>query len=367
VAGAQPVLKGRDYAQVVVSHWLSPLLRVLGELEYEWYDRRLRDLAIRAPVFVAGLARSGTTTVLTQLSRIKGVATHRYRDFPFLATPILWNRLQDRFEGGAERATERPHRDRIRITKESPEAFEEPIWQAFFPWTHDPARCHVLGADVRNPAFESFFVAHLRKILWLREGTHYVSKGNYNVARIGYLARLFPDARFVVPVRSPLAQVRSLVRQHALFCEYASQDRRVPLYLARAGHYEFGPQRQPVNLNPAQIGDIEAAWREGDEWLGYARQWAQVYSHVDRLRREDPDLERRILILRYEDLCAHPGDELRRVFDFCGLAAGGALVGAAASEVAAPEETQDQTEEAQKVWREAGEVAIRFGYSAELR
>jgi hypothetical protein len=181
--------------------------RLLGELESDALARRLEKVAIERPVFVTGLARAGTTMMLNVLSQAEGVATHRYRDFPFLFTPVAWNWFQDRLGGGAGEEVERPHRDRIRITKESAEAFEEPLWQAYFPWTHDPARCHVVDARTKHPEFEAAFRAHLRKILWLRSGTRYVSKGNYNVGRVGYLARLFPDARFVVPVRHPVAHV----------------------------------------------------------------------------------------------------------------------------------------------------------------
>lgn len=364
MAVASPILRRRDYALVATSRWLAPLLRGLAALEFDWIESRLRNITVRAPVFVTGLARSGTTTVLTLLSRADGVATHRYRDFPFLATPIFWNRLQDWLGGDAGTATERPHRDRIRITRESPEAFEEPIWQAFFPESHDPARCHVLGSDVRKPEFEEFFVAHLRKILWLRGGLRYLSKGNYNVARIGYLSRLFPDARFVIPVRSPVTQIASLVRQHALFCRYAAEDPRVGRYLASAGHYEFGPQRRPINLDPKRIGDIDAAWRVGDEWRGYARQWASVYAHVDRLRREDPELNRRILVLRYEDLCARPDIELRRLLDFCGLDDSEGRVAAMAGEVSAPAEPEQEGGDVTRVWGEIDAVAKRFGYGA---
>ena len=50
---------------------------------------------------------------------------------------------------------------------------------------------------------EAFYRDHIRKLLWLRGGRRYLSKGNYNTTRIAYLARLFPDARFIVPVRDP--------------------------------------------------------------------------------------------------------------------------------------------------------------------
>jgi hypothetical protein len=362
VAAQAAILKGRDYALVELSRRLMPLLRALGDAEHDVLAKRLRAVRIEAPVFVTGLARSGTTMLLTLLAQADGVATHRYRDFPFLFMPLAWNWLQDRLGAAAGEAVERPHGDRIRITKESAEAFEEPIWQEFFPWVHDAARCHVLAAQVSHPAFEAFFASHLRKILWLRGGRRYVSKGNYNLARIEYLARLFPTARFVVPVRAPLVHVRSLAEQHALFCRYAHDDPRVPRYLAAAGHYEFGPQRRPVNFEQCRVGEIEAAWREGDDYRGYARQWAQAYAHVDRLRGDPSGIGHRILVLRFEDFCARPGATACQVLDFCGLTDVAGRVAAAAAAVSAPAERHAAAGAADTVWREVAEVAARFGY-----
>ena len=361
MAGRQAILTGGDYALVQASLHLAPLLRMLGRFEEDLFGADLHRIEIEAPIFVTGLARSGTTMMLTLLSQAAGVATHRYRDFPFLFAPLAWNRFQDFMRPAAAEAVERPHRDRIRITRESPEAFEEPLWQAFFPVTHDPARYHVLGPDTQNSAFEACFGSHLRKILWLRAGTRYLSKGNYNATRIGYLSRLFPDARFVVPIREPLAHVQSLVRQHQLFCAYASQDARVPAYLAAAGHYEFGPQRRPINADPARIGEIERAWRSGDDYRGYARQWAQVYLHVDRLRREER-LGRRLRVVRYEDACAGGEAVSRELLEFCGLSDPDGRVRAAAAKLVAPPPEPVGEREAHAVREEAASVASLYGY-----
>jgi len=361
VAGPAAILSAADYALVGASRRLAPLLRLLAGLEDDLCGARLDALALERPVFVTGLARSGTTMMLELLSRADGAATHRYRDFPFVFAPLAWNWLQERLGPGAAQPVERPHRDRIRITRESAEAFEEPLWQAFFPRAHDPACCHVLDAQTRHPGFEAFFAAHLRKILWLRGGTRYVSKGNYNVSRIGYLARLFPDARFVVPVREPLAHVHSLVRQHELFCRYAAEDPRVPRYLEAAGHYEFGPQRRPIHLDPDRLGEIAAAWRAGEDWRGYARQWAQVYAHVHRLR-DDPALAGRILVVRFEDACADPQTLAGELLGFCGLGDAQGRVHAAAQTLAAPAAQPVDERAAQAVWGELEPTAALYGY-----
>ena len=105
---AQAILTRADHALVQLSRALSPLFRVLADLEHELVGERLAEVKIEAPVFVTGLARAGTTMMLTLLSQAAGVATHRYRDFPFLFVPLAWNWFQDRLGGAAGEAVERP-------------------------------------------------------------------------------------------------------------------------------------------------------------------------------------------------------------------------------------------------------------------
>jgi hypothetical protein len=308
-------IRPSDYLLVRLADQAESLLRSLGDLETAWLRRRLRDISIESPVFIAGLARSGTTILLGELSKLVGFGTHRYRDFPFVMTPWLWNRFLDRFQTG-QPARERPHKDRICITPESPEAFEEPIWQHFFPQVHAANRSHRLTSAQPNREFDAFFTDHIRKLLLVRHAGRYLSKGNYNVARIEYLARLFPDAKFIIPIRHPFAHVQSLLGQHALFGDYARMDRRVARYLAAAGHYEFGPQRMPIRLTNESGDRIAAAWNRGDDGLGYAIQWAEIYRFVDALRSESEALANRILFVRYEDFCSQPDEEMCRILRF---------------------------------------------------
>src|SRR5690606_10191757 len=149
------------------------------------------------PVYIAGLARSGSTILLELLSRHPHLATHRYQDFPPLFTPWSWNWFLERAGGKAQAPVERAHGDGIAVTPQSPEAFEEVLWMAFFPHLHDPAVSAALEAHTSNPAFERFYREHLQKLLLLRGAPRYLSKANYNVTRLPYLLKLFPDARFI--------------------------------------------------------------------------------------------------------------------------------------------------------------------------
>lgn len=353
-------IRSSDFLLVQLAGNAAPLLQGFGQLESRCLRRRLESIPIDKPVFITGLARSGTTMLLELMAKLPGVATHRYRDFPFLMLPYVWNRFLNRF-AAAQQAVERPHQDRILITADSPEAFEEPIWHEFFPSLHSPNALHRLGAERRHEDFEAFFKDHLRKILLIRQGQRYVSKGNYNLTRLEYLGMIFPDARFVIPIRHPLTHVHSLVRQHELFEKYTREDARVPQYLAAAGHFEFGPQRRPIRLTPGTGERIEALWKEGNEYAAYALQWAEVYRWVDTLKSRNDELAQRILVIPYERFCADPFAEFTRILEHAGLPATidrdfVEHVSESARPLQLAEEVRDT------VWRETEETARRFGY-----
>lgn len=355
-------LKAADFALVQINEQLKPLVRWAGDLESKVHRARLDAIPLDRPIFVTGLARSGTTTVLSALARSPDLGSHQYQDFPFLGAPLAWNRLHGAL-GKETQAVERPHKDRILITSASPDAFEEPLWRQFFPTEHEVGANQRLSAAVTNPEFESFFRDHLRKILHLRGALRYVSKGNYNVGRIEYLAKLFPDALFVVPVRRPMEHVASLCRQHALFRSYGEADPRVPAYLAAAGHFEFGLQRRPLVLS-ADASERQAGFESGDDILAYAEQWAEVYGHVERLLNQ-PDLAGRILLVRYEDFCAAPASGLDAILAFAGVADTGGAIRAYASEISAspqtaPAEITARDEEVRSI---VGDLAARLGYA----
>jgi Sulfotransferase family len=356
-------LRTSDYFLTRVAHGMRTALKLLGEVETDLLRGQLDDVTLDRPVFVCSLARSGSTIMLNLLSSLSHVATHCYRDFPFVFVPYAWNSYQGCMTSN-EAPIERPHQDRIYITKDSPDAFEEPLWEYFFPFVHDPQVSHILTAHNDHPRFNKFYLDHLRKILLVRNGRRYISKGNYNVARLEYLCHLLPDARFVVPVRHPLTQVDSLVRQHRLFTRYSEENPRIPLYMQAVGHYEFGPQRVPINIDRESPPRILSAWADGHDEIGYAVMWQSVYAHVQRLCSSGT-LQSQIKVVRYEDLCSNPRGTLEDVFHFCDLTEGAEEFLAALPDVSAPSEALKCLNGVQSnaVWHETAHIAETFGYT----
>lgn len=312
----------------------------LADLESRLVADQIAQKTVRQPVFIAGVARSGSTVLLEALASCPEFASKRYCDFPPVWFPFWWTQLRKSLPMPPAQPEERAHGDRIEVTPESPEAFDEPLWMHFFPDRHDPRVDQRLSADFRHPRFETFYDLHIRKLLVARERPRYLCKGNYNLARLPYLRRLFPDARFVVPVRAPLMHVASLLKQHRLFTRLSAQSPSVAAHLARTGHFEFGPGRRAECAgDPAEAARIEADFAGGDAVSGYARQWAMSYAAIAEHLEQDPGLASATLLVRYEDLCAEPVDSLRRLADHCALSAqsAGALIESWASRLQAPD------------------------------
>lgn len=298
--------------------------RAAAEIE----DRSLAAVwsatAAPRPVFITSLPRAGTTILLEALSRLPGVATHRYRDMPFVMAPVLWARLSTRFRRPAE-LHERAHGDGIEIGYDSPEAFEEILWRAFWPEKYRGNAIALSTAGDRSAEGEAFLAAHMRKIVALRcpedpAGARYVSKNNGNIARLGLLSAAFPAAPVIVPFRAPLEHAWSMLRQHRNFAALHARDRFALRYMADLGHYEFGVLHRPIRF--AGLDDLVRGLGSDslDYWLAY---WIAAFEHV--LAGDDA-----VVLLRYEEFAASGAEGLAALCERCGLAPCGAVERAAA-------------------------------------
>jgi hypothetical protein len=277
------------------------------------------------PIYVSGLARSGSTLLHEVIAAHPSVATLRIKDYPMVFTPYWWRRATAKLPPGPPR--ERAHQDGIRITGDSPDALEEMLWMAFFPRCHDPTVSNLLSAQHRCPAFETFYRDSIRKLLLAEGATRYAAKANYHLARLPYLFRLFPDARFVVPIRSPVTHIASLLRQHRLFSQEQRKHPRALAFMQRSGHFEFGRDRRPMHLGDDQrCRQVQRAWAAGEEVRGLAMYWNMVYEYVARLLASDPLVRAASLVIRFERLCDSPEEALQEVFRHCMLPDAASLV-----------------------------------------
>ena len=302
----------------------------LAEGETRLLAKKLADHPIDRPIYVTGLARSGTTLVLEMLADHRDTVSHQYGDYPFIQIPWFWQQFVSIAARRSEQPTERSHQDKMMVTSKSPEAFEEILWQQAWGW--EP-----LDASHSNDVFEAIYRSHIQKLLLAKDGSRYLTKGNNHVTRLRYLAKLMPDARFVIPVRQPVAHIASLMKQHRVFSEGQQGNDAFRRYLAHVGHYEFGMDRRVLAMGDADTElRIMTLWERGEAVRGWAAYWAYVYGRLREQVLHDDDLMERVLWLPYEDLCMNPAEMIDGLLAFCALPADGVDVASWASRIAMP-------------------------------
>ncbi|MGH6875885.1 MAG: sulfotransferase [Rhizomicrobium sp.] len=287
------------------------LQKSLADIEDRTHSHALRQVRIERPVFITALPRAGTTLLLELLVGSGAFAAHTYRDMPFVLCPLTWRSIARGFQRSAS-PRERAHGDGMTIDFDSPEAFEEVIWKAFWRDGHAGGRIRACSQSDRDPEFEAAFRDHLRKVIVLRSEAgrnilRYVSKNNANIARLPLLAALFPDCTIVLPFRDPMEHARSLARQHANFLALHKKDAFARKYMEWIGHYEFGAVFRPFEFCPVP----PERGTGPDYWLEY---WASAYEYVL------DNAPSRTVFVDYNRLCDNPEASLRCVAAAVGIA-----------------------------------------------
>lgn len=266
-----------------------------------------RDVVADKPIFITSLPRAGTTLMLEVLHKFPSLATHTYRDMPFVMSPILWSRLSSGFKKDDE-LRGRAHGDGMQVGYDSPEAFEEILWRTFWPEKYSKTGIELWEARDFKEEAHVFFMEHMKKIIALRrpgmkEKGRYLSKNNGNIARVDLIGRMFPGSKILVPIRHPMEHAASLLRQHRNFMHIQKNDTFIRRYMADIGHYEFGELHRPI-LFPAL--DELIADRNPltiDYWLGY---WIAGFEYI--LERRDE-----IILISYEATCLDGKNALSKI------------------------------------------------------
>lgn len=333
----------------------TPRMQVtLAEVETQRFKDRIDPAHAARPVFITSLPRAGTTVMLDILAGLPEFASATYRGMPFALTPLLWADLTRNFQKTAVKA-ERAHGDGLDVGFDSPEAFEEMVWKAFWPQHYAKDRILAWAEDERNPQFEKFFRTYMTKIVAAKGGpaTRYISKNNANIARLGLLERLYPDAKFLVPIRNPWAQCVSLLRQHKRFGALHAEDDFARVYMEGLGHYEFGQALRPITFGGQRRNRHEAGTL--DFWLGY---WIDTYQAV--LETAGPQ----VIFVDHDALCARPERYLPTLAKALDLTDPAALVAASGRlrpqpQMRAPDASQDLLDHAEALHAELTGLSIR--------
>ncbi len=229
-------------------------------------------------IFITGLARAGTTILLNALYKSNEFASLSYLDMPFVLAPNLWSKIS--FKKKVLNLKERAHGDGIKVSPESPEAFEEVFWKTF--------------SNEEFDELEEKFRAYVRNILYKYKKVRYLSKNNQNIKRVELLISIFNDSKILIPFREPIQHAYSLLTQHKKFIDYSKNDKFISKYMKFIGHTEFGPNYIPIhNQNLNFHNNLEI-----NHWI---EQWYLTYSNSFKSLKN----KQNVYFISYEKLCSN--------------------------------------------------------------
>jgi len=297
-------------------HWLALEPVVVRRLSFELECRFAlpRKDSLRAgdrPVYVCGLARSGTTLLVRILERSEIFRSLTYRDMPFVLAPNLWRSMTLHFRKRMI-PVERSHKDGVRIDFDSPEAFEEVFWTTFC--TYADAGC--LSASKPTPEILTLFARyralvaspHIGPPKPSRQPYRYLSKNNNNLLRLESLC-LDASATVLVVYRDPIAATRSLFHQHRRFSDRASVTRFTHSYMRWLVHREFGPQHRPFCFAKTDM-DSQLRPESPAYWLDY---WIAVHRYLLSMKGTS------IRLMNYDALRTRPQPTLDALSELLGV------------------------------------------------
>ena len=227
-------------------------------------------------VFITGLARSGTTILLNALYKSNIFASLSYADMPFVLAPNLWSKIS--FKKKDLKFKERAHGDGIKVSTDSPEAFEEVFWKTF--------------NEVDSDELEEKFRVYVGNIVHRYKKERYLSKNNQNIKRVELISSIFTQSKIIIPFRDPIQHSYSLLIQHEKFIKDSRIDKFISKYMKWIGHTEFGPNYIPIHNQYLNFdNDLEI-----NHWI---EQWYLTYKNAFQILKNKMNLH----FISYEKLC----------------------------------------------------------------
>jgi hypothetical protein len=272
----------------------TPIADVSFDLDQATVRTDPSDIVSARHVFVAGLARAGTTLLMRKFHATGRYRSLTYRDMPFVLAPNLWRRMA-RVSRRDIQSAERAHGDSMLVDADSPESLDEVFWRIFAG--DEYLERNRLTPHSPDEEVVEKYVRYVNAILSAHEtrADRYLSKNNNNILRLGAIRRAFPNALILIPFRQPLQQADSLYRQHLHFSDLQARREFALSYMTWLAHHEFGLDHRPFQFQrdrPCPYGADTL-----NHWLHI---WCETYEWLERSKPE------RAVFVSYEDLCQRP-------------------------------------------------------------
>ncbi len=259
-------------------HQLALSSQFMREVTFDFEGKNINSSCeTENHIFITGLARAGTTILLNALYKSNTFASLSYADMPFVLCPNLWSKIS--LNKRDLELKERAHGDGIKVSTESPEAFEEVFWETF--------------AHEEEEELEEKFRVYLGNILHKYKKERYLSKNNQNIRRVELISSIFTQSKILVPFRNPIQHSYSLLTQHKKFIEESKNDKFISKYMKWIGHKEFGPNYIPFHNQDLKFKN----YLEINHWI---EQWYLTYLDAFQSLKNNNN----VYLISYEKLCS---------------------------------------------------------------
>ncbi len=276
-------------------------------LENAIYSARI-NAPLRAPIFPLGNFRSGTSFLEKVISDHPTIGYFTYTSQIFPRSPII-TRAAMRVVPALNTPMLPIH---MPANVDALAPYEgEPIWRWCKNncWTDN--EINILDQDFSDPVFERLLHKVINKHLISQKKSRFINKNPWNTLRVGYLSKLYPDAKFVYIVRHPHRMLRSQVDLEGL-------------HERTLGHMkDYNRVFSDQFASPREFFRTPSS-RDYIDLYKTDRVLATAMSIVDfdemfDYQVDKAGLSNRVYRVRYEDLLAAFGDEMRLIFGFLGL------------------------------------------------
>jgi len=253
---------------------------------------------VSSPVYIAGLARAGTTILLETLYSTGAFISLTYRDMPLVTGPYMWSKITKRSKIIKETKKERAHGDNIYVNYDSPEAFEEVFWMTFSKAGYIKDN-HLELQDVDDDIVKKYkkYIQNIMARHSKRVSVRYLAKNNNNLVRIDTIKSAFPGAIIIIPFRNPINHAKSLQIQHEQFLKRHAEDPFSLKYMNWLGHFEFGANVKPFKVQQDVLPVNKEELTKLDYWLRY---WKSVYEYLVEHHASNA------IFFNYDKFCKQP-------------------------------------------------------------
>jgi len=293
----------------------------MKEKKYNFFDKQLHKIILKSKLvkstlfelekifflknevnvkclFITGLPRSGSTSLLYSLDNSNLFGSLKYSDMPFILSPNIWKNLTY-FLKKKNEDFERHHQDGIIFNQDSPEAFEEVFWMNLLNEKYigkNLIHYHNINND-NICEFKNF----IKLIITLRKSKYYLSKNNNNILRLKDLSKNIENSIFFVIFRNPYHQAISLQKQYFKFIELQNQDAFIEEYMNMIGHFEFGKNYKEFFFGKQKI------YTDKNKIEYWIELWIEAYAYLYK----SSEKKKNIIFLSYEEICKNKIDYLK--------------------------------------------------------